>query len=209
MSDLSKVLGDLYGGDDEPSVAPPRNFRAEAPEWADDDRLDEAFSSWTPGPPPEAHAMEREMSFVIDTPALPAAHLDDDLAATLSAALVDAGSDNGEVDLPVASAPAYSLPALSEDPATMSFPDGFPVAPAGPAMAELMTEVVPVSQPEPARPWSRADDDILPAAGKLPKLPKLPKAPKAKKAKAAKAPQPVANAESGDKKRFSLKLRRK
>jgi hypothetical protein len=214
MSDLSKVLGDLYGGDDQPSVAPPRNFRAEAPEWADDERLDEAFSSWTPGPPPEAHAMEREMSFVIDTPAVPAAHLDDDLAATLSAALVDAGSDNGEVDLPVASAPSYSLPALGEDPATMSFTDGLPVAPAGPAMAEMMTEVVPAYEPEPARPWTRADDDILPAAGKLPKLPKLPKAPKAKapkanakKAKAAKAPKPVA--ESGGKTLFGLKLRRK
>jgi hypothetical protein len=71
MSDLSKVLGDLYGGDDQPSVAPPRNFRAEAPEWAAEERLDEAFSDWTPGPPPDAPAAEREMSVVIDAPRAP------------------------------------------------------------------------------------------------------------------------------------------
>jgi hypothetical protein len=205
MSDLSKVLGDLYGGDDQPSVAPPRNFRADAPEWADEERLDEAFSTWTPGPPPEAHAMEREMSFVVDNPAVPAAHSDDDLAATLSAALVDAGSDNGEPEFPVASAPSYSLPAFGEDPAA-SFGDGFPLAPAGAPMADMMNEV-PAYQPEPEPapvvpvavakgPWSRTDDDILPASGKLPKAPKLPKA-----VKAAKAPKA--------KKAFSLKLRRK
>lgn len=224
MSDLSKVLGDLYGGeDDQPSVAPPRNFRAEAPEWADDDRLDEAFADWTPGPSADAHRTEHEtMSVVIDMPAVPAASLDDDLAASLNAALVDAGEN--DTDFPMAEAPSYSLP-------TMDDPVGDWMSPAPASMAAI-TEPTPVpvyepinepvyEAPAPARPWSRADDDILP--GNAPKGVKAPKSPKSKSPKAAKeklakvkapkaekAPKPENG--GGDKapvKVFGLQLRRK
>src|SRR5688500_2948761 len=115
MSDLSRVLGDLYGGEETAAVEPAvSSFRPTAPEWADEDRLDEAFASWTPGPPADAPAAEREMSVVVDAPMVPAARLDDDIAATLSAALVDAGRDN-EVEVPMASAPAYALPTYDDE----------------------------------------------------------------------------------------------
>jgi hypothetical protein len=218
MSDLSRVLGDLYGGagdaDQRPSVAPARNFRdATAPEWADDEHLDQAFENWTPGPPPEAPAAEHAMSsYVIDTPAVPPAHLEDDLAATLGQALADAGpSPSSEPEVPVASAPTYAIPAMGEDPATMSFGDGFPVdtavAPIAPlaapveapssmpaaVAAELPTMYDVPAMPElperlaPTGPWQRSHDDILP--GHVGKLPKLPKAPKAKAPKAPKQPK--------------------
>jgi hypothetical protein len=76
MSDLSKVLGDLYEADAPAAPA----YQATAPAWADEARLDEAFAQWTPGPPADAPAAEREFA--------PVARLDDDIAANLSAALV-------------------------------------------------------------------------------------------------------------------------
>lgn len=220
MSDLSKVLGDLYGGDEPPPAS--QSFRPTAPEWADESRLDEAFADWTPGPPPEAHATEREMSVVIDTPHVPAGRLDDDLAATLSAALVDAGTDNHDPDVPIAGAPSYSL-ASFEDEAVPS-----------PAAATSYVQAAAEPLPEPAplpvavsRPWSRADDDIFPGHG--PSRPtasvKAPKFKAPKVGKAAKAPQPVqapqvhsfdaadqpspAEVEAPAKKLFGLQLRRK
>jgi hypothetical protein len=165
MSDLSKVLGDLYGGDDadhRPSVAPARNFRdAAAPEWADDDRLDQAFENWTPGPPPEAPAAEHDISsYVIDAPAVPPAQLDDDLAATLGQALAYAGSDNADPEVPFASA---------DDPAAASFGMVTPApapAPAPALPADIAAELPAL--PTPAGRWERSSDDILPskAAGK-------------------------------------------
>ena len=230
MSDLSRVLGDLYGPDDQPSVAPPRNFRAEAPEWADEQRLDEAFADWTPGPPPEAPAMEREMAVVIDTPPVPAARLDEDLAGALNAALIEAGDPQPGPDFPAAAAPSYAIPAYGEDPALASFPAPttapVPVAEdwveAYPS-AEPVTEAVPFpsAPPMPQRPWARADDDILPGRGpapkqprqpkakgpKAPKAPKQPKAPKAPKIKAVKADAAEAPTEPKAS-RFKLELKR-
>lgn len=219
MSDLSKVLGDLYGGeDDQPSVAPARNFRAEAPEWADDDRLDEAFADWTPGPSADAHRTEHEMSVVIDMPAVPAASLDDDLAASLNAALVDAGENDTE--FPIAAAPSYSLPTMDEPVGDWMSPAPAPMAPiAEPTPLPVYEPIeAPVYEaPVPARPWSRGDDDILP--GNAPKGAKAPKSPKAKSPKAAKEKLPKVpkvkaekNEKGGDKepvKVFGLQLRRK
>lgn len=208
MSDLSRVLGDLYG-DNEPTNEP-STYRATAPEWATDERLDEAFASWTPGPPADAHAAEREMSemsVVVDAPVLPAAHLDEDLAATLSAALVDAGRDN-EVEFPVASAPSYSLPTYDDKP-----------LPVEPEPAPVAEEYVPAPSPVPTRPWSRLDDDIFPGrtAGPAPKAKaakvKTPKAktakvkaPKVKAPKAPKAEKPAKPAADGPKKFFGIEL---
>lgn len=49
MSDLSQLLGDLYA-DDTP---------AKAPAWSSDEALDEAFSSWVPGPSDDAPSAQR------------------------------------------------------------------------------------------------------------------------------------------------------
>ncbi len=87
MSDLSRLLGDVYGAstpsaedadvdpadptaptavtaaaDDPP--APPVESVGDlggpaAPGWADEQVLDEAFAEWVPGPPPDASAEER------------------------------------------------------------------------------------------------------------------------------------------------------
>jgi hypothetical protein len=224
MSDLSKVLGDLYGGEGEPSATPNRNFRAEAPEWADEDRLDQAFADWTPGPTADAHPAEREMSHVLDMPAVPHAHLDEDLAGALSAALVDAGS--GEPEVPAASAPAYTFPDLADLP-SMDLHAAATVPAPAPAPVETYVEPIafePVA-PAPVGPWSRTDDDILPGKGakgkgpkgahsvsvKAPKLPKT-KLPKAKLPKLGKGdkPAPVAAKVEGEpKKVFGIQLRRK
>ena len=51
MSDLSRLLGDVYGT---PTEEPPA-----APDWADESVLDEAFADWVPGPPTDAPAAER------------------------------------------------------------------------------------------------------------------------------------------------------
>jgi hypothetical protein len=203
MSDLSKVLGDLYSGGDE--AEPTSTYRATAPEWADESRLDEAFSTWTPGPPPEASAAEREMSAgVIDMPSVPLDRLEDDLAATLSHALVE----NGEPDVPMAGAPAYALPEM-DDVAPLFAPEPEPV--------EAPVAYTPEPEPEPVAPigpWTRAHDDILPstsAGAKLPKAPKvkLPKV-KAPKLKAAKPELTDNSAGAGEsKKLFGMQLRRK
>lgn len=198
MSDLSRVLGDLYG-DNEPNI-PASTYRPTAPEWADEDRLDEAFASWTPGPPADAPAAEREMSVVVEAPVLPAARLDEDLAATLSAALVDAGHDN-EVEVPAASAPSYALPTYDDEP----------LPPTMPTVEEFLPEPAP---PTRVGPWSRSMDDIVPGrVGPAPKnrhakAPKV-KAPKVKAPKAAKAAKPakaVKPASDGPKKFFGIEL---
>lgn len=49
MSDLSRLLDDVYR-DETPT---------RAPSWSSDEALDEAFSSWIPGPGAEASAAER------------------------------------------------------------------------------------------------------------------------------------------------------
>lgn len=196
MSDLSRVLGDLYG-EDEPAAegssppSPRARFQATAPEWANEDRLDEAFASWTPGPPADAPAAERAMSVVIDTPDVPAARLDEDIAATLSAALVDAGRDN-EFEVPMAAASSYALPTYDDEPLPLSPPPVEEYLPAPEPEWAPEPEPTVAAAPVSDRPWSRGNDDIFPGrvvalkgkrtkAAKAPKPVKLPKPPKAEK----------------------------
>lgn len=76
--DLSKVLGDVYA--DHAASTPQA-----APEWADEAHLDQAFANWTPGPPADAPAAEREMAAHVDLGSR--RRIDDDLAAALTEAL--------------------------------------------------------------------------------------------------------------------------
>ena len=163
MSDLSNLLGDLYGEQGSPDGPPVRHeppAAERAPEWASDSRLDQAFEDWTP----EAHGAA---SVPITT--------DDDLTAALSAALGSA---------PTAPAPAPTPPpAMPQAPAQMVAPAPVahvpapapaPVAPApvapsagwasAPADAPAVPAPVATSVPVPAGPrmWVRGDDDIFP-----------------------------------------------
>lgn len=96
MADLSKMLGDVYGeAETEPAPAP----AARAPEWADDERLDEAFDGWTPGPSADASPTERRL--FAGRPDDDPAPLADDLATALSEAVLAETSDD-EADEPVA-----------------------------------------------------------------------------------------------------------
>ena len=87
MADLSKMLGDVYG--EAPSTP------AQAPEWSDDARLDEAFSGWTPGPSDDASAAERR--FFGNRPDEEPAPLADDLATALSEAVLAETTDSVDV----------------------------------------------------------------------------------------------------------------
>jgi hypothetical protein len=210
MSDLSRVLGDLYRGDDadsRPSVAPPRDFRtaAAAPEWADEDRLDQAFENWTPGPPPEAPALEHEMSsYVIDAPAVPPAHLEDDLTTTIGEALAQAGPESTP-DVPVAGAvdplsfEGYAVDAAVVPPAP---------APAPSLPADVAAELPVFAEPVPAAPvvadgpWKRWHDDILPGKKGAAPAAKAPKSAKSHKVSVPKLSVPKV-------KLPALKLRKK
>src|SRR5688572_2467691 len=82
MSDLSRMLDDVYASPDSGDVATDAfptdelatdDFTTRAPEWSSAEALDEAFSSWVPGPAEGATALERsmvdesvEMSFVTE-----------------------------------------------------------------------------------------------------------------------------------------------
>jgi hypothetical protein len=122
--DLSKVLGDVYAGNGSTTTQT-------VPEWADDAHLDEAFASWTPGPPPEAPAAEREMAMHSDP--MSRRRIDDDLAAALTEALTASSADSDAV---LADAPESDH--------------------------DLVAELLPEPAPEPARGWTRGDDDVLP-----------------------------------------------
>jgi len=160
MSDLSNLLGDLYGEHGNPDGPPVRHeppAGERAPEWASDSRLDQAFEDWTP----EAHGAG---SVPMTT--------DDDLTAALSAALGSA---------PAAPAPTPP-PAMLQGPADIAapvtdrVPAPAPVAPApapaapsagwasAPADAPAVPAQVATSVPVPAGPrmWVRGDDDIFP-----------------------------------------------
>ncbi|HEX9969745.1 MAG TPA: hypothetical protein VGB03_06370 [Acidimicrobiales bacterium] len=130
--DLSKVLGDVYA-DNESTTG-----RA-VPEWADDAHLDEAFASWTPGPPPEAPAAEHEMAAHVDLGSR--RRIDDDLAVALTQALT--------------AAPAPAAVVVEPQPSLDNTSDDL--------VGELLLE--PVAEPEPARGWTRGDDDVLPNRG--------------------------------------------
>lgn len=170
MSDLSNLLGDLYG-DADPDGAPVRH---------------------------EAPASERE-EWV--------GHVDQDLAAALSAALADVPPSSAPVP-PV----SLAMPSLTTDldhrevapPVAHVAPTPAPAAPAAVvptpvAPATVAAAPAPVSPsnwtsaPEPvapvtaapapmARMWMRGDDDVFPSFGR---------SSKAKQAKQAKQPKPA------------------
>jgi hypothetical protein len=174
MPDLSNLLGDVYGDDPDGEPVrhePPAGERAEhdPPAWADESVLDAAFANWTPGPPPDAPAAEREVIGASGPSSVPP--LPDDLAAALSAALV--GAPPGEVAMAPAPPPQDS-PAPAPDPTgTATDIENAPLPKTeAPSWSELaaarraLTErddpfvgAAPVTGP---LRWQRGDDDILP-----------------------------------------------
>jgi hypothetical protein len=173
MSDLSNLLGDVYG-DSTPDSAPIRREPAASertPEWASDSRLDRAFSGWEP----ESHfPFDQDVA----TPKAPA--VDDDLAAALTAALSEAAPPVAAAAWapPAPPAPEFAPPAFSAPaPAPVVVPVPPVAAPAPPAPAPIPragwtasptpapTQVVsaPMSVPQPTM-WSPGDDDIYPGS---------------------------------------------
>ncbi|HEX9992972.1 MAG TPA: hypothetical protein VGB14_08605 [Acidimicrobiales bacterium] len=144
-SELSALLGGVYR-EDEPSPAPApvaasaHRGRGLLPDWADESVLDAAFADWVPGPPADAPSAERSM------------------LTELAAAAPDAPP----VVVPDAEPAAAATPAPA--PAAKH-----PPAPPPLAVEALLPrppgEVAPARRAEPARPWQRGDDDILPAGG--------------------------------------------
>jgi hypothetical protein len=161
MADLSNLLGDVYGDDPDgqPAAHEPATLDR-TPEWADESVLDAAFANWVPGPPPDAPAAERAVFDSRPVDPASAAPLPDDLAAALSAALVEAPPTDGP---PITSA-VESAP-VADDTALAS-----PVAPASwSELAEARRAIAGQSDPFAGAspltgklPWQRGDDDILP-----------------------------------------------
>lgn len=152
MSDLSNLLGDVYGDHRSADAAPVRHEPSadlRAPQWADESQLDRAFEGWVPGEPP--------------TESRP-----DDLTAALAAALAAPTPAPTPAPAP-APAPFYDavpLPSLAPAPAPL-----VPVQAAapwttsapGPAPAPAPAPVI-VSAPAAVTMWSPGDDDIFPMA---------------------------------------------
>jgi hypothetical protein len=199
MGDLSNLLGDVYGDDaDSGPASPPEDASqarpaseatskarpaseatsqarpaseatSQAPPWADESVLDAAFANWTPGPPLDAPAAERDVFATRADPAS-AAPLPDDLAAALSAALV--GAPPGDVAGIASPPPAAS--ASEADPTTSAFTPDAADRPldGGASWAEVAAtrrehadhdDPFAGSLPLMGRlPWQRGDDDILP-----------------------------------------------
>ena len=154
MSDLSRLLGDVYGASTPPAEdadvedataptaavpaaddppAPPAEAvdahrGAAAPVWADDAVLDEAFAEWVPGPPSDASAEERDILADVEPAEAVAEPID------IDAWLGPDAVDEPEGDQLDATAPleAFVPPPEPEPPAEL---DG---------------------------PWTRTHDDLLP-----------------------------------------------
>ncbi|HVM54937.1 MAG TPA: hypothetical protein VM262_17260 [Acidimicrobiales bacterium] len=135
MSDLSRLLDDLYAmGDTEAETAPvaaaaPPAAPTEAPAWSSDEALDEVFETWVPGPDEDA----------------PAAHR----------SFVEAVTDEPFVEAP---APVNWNLGLEDEPSPVTeAPNETAVSDAPLADAPGAMAVAAV------RPrWSPSDDDILP-----------------------------------------------
>jgi hypothetical protein len=162
VSDLSRLLGDVYGASedaeatepttpmdvpaaaDDPPAPPveavePGRSRPAAPGWADDAVLDEAFAEWVPGPPSDADAEERDILADVEPAEAVAEAIDID--AWLGPEPVE------ELDEVEAEAEA------AEMDATTGFDAFVPAAEPAPEVHQ-MTEVEGA--------WSRESDDLLP-----------------------------------------------
>ena len=135
MSDLSNLLGDVYG-DHSPDAAPVRRELSadeRAPEWSADSHLDKAFAGWVPGEPPTSSNA--------------------DLTAALSAALASPAPAPAPVPTPEVVPMPSLAQTLSEEmpaPAWTSEPVSVPVA--------------AVAAPGVTAFWQPGDDDIFPMA---------------------------------------------
>jgi hypothetical protein len=161
VSDLSRLLGDVYGasstpaedldaadattpmaapGPDDPPAAPVEAAEARrgpaAPGWADERVLDEAFAEWVPGPPPDASAEERGMLADVDPAETVAEPIDIDAWFDDELAGADADVDRAR--------PGHATQDLGDFEAFVPEPEAA------------------VEQDEPAGPWTRTSDDLLP-----------------------------------------------
>jgi hypothetical protein len=158
VSDLSRLLGDVYGAsstppDDVDAVdatapmpapapddppAPPVEAAGTgpaAPGWADEQVLDEAFAEWVPGPPPDASAEERGMLADVEPAETVAEPIDID--AWLGTEVVDDDAEGGA------------------DQATEAFEAFVPPPPPEP----MIDDDGPADADA---PWTRTSDDLLP-----------------------------------------------
>lgn len=167
MSDLSRLLGDVYGAStppaedvdaadptspsavptaaDDPPAPPVEDLNTgsgpAAPGWADEAVLDDAFADWVPGPPSDADAEERDILAGIEPAEAVAEEFDIDAWLGPDEA-VDAAAEV-EADATVADEARYEafVPTAVEP------------------------EPAPAPEPEPvvdAGPWTRGSDDLLP-----------------------------------------------
>ena len=158
MADLSNLLGDVYGDDpDGEPVHREPSPRDRAPDWAEESVLDAAFANWVPGPPPDAPAAERDVFGPRPADPASSAPLPDDLAAALSAALVEAPP----TDLIGRAAPGPDAdgppPPAPVEPGSWS-----ELAAARRAIADHHDAFAGALPLTGRLPWQRGDDDILP-----------------------------------------------
>lgn len=194
MSDLSNLLGSVYGDADAAPVRREPAADERGPAWDDDARLDDAFQDWTPGPGPDAPAHEREMldssvPYQINESPDP----DQDLAAALSAALAaetrtaptpEQHAPPAPQAPPVPQAPPMPqapvaaqppmAPPVAPAPAPVHMPAPVEAAPAMPAMPKEQAFTAPMVTPSmapagPAAEWRFGDDDIYPMGRKAKK----------------------------------------
>jgi hypothetical protein len=164
VSDLSRLLGDVYGASsppaedvdaadptsppavpaaaDDPPAPPVEDLDAgpgpAAPGWADESVLDEAFAEWVPGPPSDADAEERDILSGVEPAEAVAEEFD-----------IDAWLGPDEAGAP------------ADVDATVADQEGYEAF----VPTAVEPELLPQPEPEPvvdAGPWTRGSDDLLP-----------------------------------------------
>lgn len=157
MSDLSNLLGDVYGApsrDEPPARREPaaderrREFDHRAPEWSSESRLDKAFDGWVPGEAPTGgEQLAEALAVDVPRPQAPAP------APYQAPAPMQYQAPTPMHQAPMAQAPMAPAPAPAPRPAWTAPPS------APPAPLKEMAVVAPA----PARSWLMGDDDIFPA----------------------------------------------
>lgn len=145
MSDLSNLLGDVYGAPsrDEPPARRepaaserPNESDQRAPEWSSQSRLDQAFDGWVPGEAPTGgEQLAEALAVDVPRPQAPAPY---------------------QAPAPMPQAPMAAAPAPAPRPAWTA-PHSAPAAP--------LKEMAVVA-PAPGRSWLMGDDDIFPSGKK-------------------------------------------